>query len=63
MKEIIVNCETGEETVRDLTSEEIARAQDFDRRVDEAQAKREAAIEKLTVLGLDSDDLKALGLG
>lgn len=63
MKEIIVNCETGEETVRDLTSEEIARAKDFDRRVDEAQAKREAAIEKLTALGLDSDDLKALGLG
>lgn len=63
MKEIIVNCETGEETIRDLTSEEIARAEDFDRRVDEAQAKREAAIEKLTALGLDLDDLKALGLG
>ncbi|NBV75993.1 MAG: hypothetical protein EBR59_08575 [Methylococcaceae bacterium] len=28
----------------------------------EAQAKREAALSKLALLGLDSDDLKALGL-
>lgn len=29
----------------------------------EAQAKRQAALAKLTALGLDVDDLKALGLG
>lgn len=63
MKEIIINCETGQETIRELTDEEIIKAQDFDSRVAEAQAQREAAIHKLKNLGLDLDDLKALGLG
>ena len=62
MKEMIVNCETGEQTIRDLTPEEIAFAEDFDRRNDEAQAKREAALSKLAALGLSADDLRALGL-
>jgi len=62
MKEMIVNCKTGEQTIRDLTPEEIAFAEDFDRRNDEAQAKRTAALAKLEALGLNEDDLKALGL-
>jgi hypothetical protein len=49
--------------IRDLTPEEIAiLKEDFDRRNDEAQAKREAALSKLAALGLTADDLRALGL-
>ena len=62
MKEMIINCETGEQIVRDLTSEEIAHAQEFDRKNEENLIKRAAAEAKLAALGLTSDDLKALGL-
>jgi hypothetical protein len=69
----IVNCETGEETFRELTEEEIAQ-----QKIDEAKwlaetaayeaeleakAQAKAAAEsKLAALGLTTDDLRALGL-
>jgi hypothetical protein len=69
----IVNCETGEETFRELTEEEIAQQE-----IDEAkwlaetaayEAKLEAKAQakttaegKLAALGLTTDDLRALGL-
>jgi hypothetical protein len=65
----IVNCETGEETLRDLTSEEIAnyetQAQAKALREVEAEAKaaaKTAAQAKLATLGLTVEDLQALGL-
>ena len=65
----IVNCETGEETFRDLTSEEIAdyetQAQAKAVRKAEEEAKvaaRAAAQAKLAALGLTVEDLQALGL-
>jgi len=65
----IVNCETGEEIVRDATSEEIAQMQkdaaDAITRKAEANAKAQAkatAEGKLAALGLTTDDLRALGL-
>ena len=65
------NAQTGEETIiqRDATPIEIA---EFEKAQAEAQAraeaeaqaeaKRQAAIAKLAALGLEEDDLKALGL-
>jgi geranylgeranyl pyrophosphate synthase len=60
---------TGQVTVRDYTDEELAEVK---KAIDEeeiikatkakAQAKREAALAKLQALGLDTDDLEALGL-
>lgn len=68
-KEKIVNVETGEETWRDLTPEElseIAKAQEEAAiEIEKAQKAAEAkaiAEAKLEALGLTSDDLKALGL-
>jgi hypothetical protein len=66
-----VNCETGEETVRALTTEELAqRAKDAEEhatreaeREAEAQAKADAkaaAIAKLAALGLTEEEAKAL---
>jgi hypothetical protein len=57
MKEMIINCQTGEQTIRDLTAEEIARAKDFDRRNDEAQAKRQALLDRL---GITAEEAKLL---
>ena len=68
-----INCETGEEIIRDATSQEInqaeidaisAEAEATAKAQAEAQAeaKRSAALAKLEALGLDEDDLKALGL-
>ena len=66
-----INCETGEETYRPLTKEEIA-ARVEQRKVmaelkaqqeAEAQAKGEAkasALTKLTALGLTEDEAKAI---
>ena len=62
MKEMIVNCETGEKIVQDLTPEQIAHAQEFDRKNELALAKKAAALAKLEALGLEPDDLEALGL-
>jgi hypothetical protein len=64
-----VNCETGEEIVRDATNEEIAQmeldaANDAARKA-EAEAKAQAKVtaeSKLATLGLTTDDLRALGL-
>ena len=65
----IVNCETGEEIVREMNDEEYAQYQ-IDvangKAKEEAQAKAEAektaAEAKLAALGLTTEDLKALGL-
>jgi hypothetical protein len=65
----IVNCETGEEIVRDANAEEIAQiaidAANAKTRKAEAEAKAQAkaaAEGKLAALGLTTDDLRALGL-
>ena len=68
-KEKIVNVETGEETWRDYTLAEIAEVEAAQAKaavkaqeLAEAETKRNAALAKLEALGLDEDDLKALGL-
>ena len=68
-REKIVNVETGEETFRDYTSEEIAEVVKAQEKIAiklEKEAKAEtakaAAQAKLAALGLTTDDLKALGL-
>jgi len=60
---------TNEVIVRDATKEELEQMakdeierQKREKIISEAQAKRFSAIAKLEALGLDSDDLKALGL-
>lgn len=69
-----INCETGEEVVRDATAVEIAQAEkDKAELVAEQDAneiaaknladKKAAAEAKLALLGLTADDLKVLGLG
>lgn len=67
---LVHNLETGEISEVALTADEIAQnvkdAQDAEKLRQEAaiaKAKKEAALAKLTELGLDLDDLKALGLG
>lgn len=68
---LMVNCETGEETYRDLTEDEIKaakEAEETDRLIREAKAAeelavaqaREAAIAKLTALGLTEEEAKAI---
>lgn len=65
--------ETNQTIVRDMTEEELAqREKDMQEQAQlkakqekveaEAAAKRAAAEAKLTALGLDTDDLRALGL-
>jgi hypothetical protein len=65
----IVNCETGEEIVRDATDAEIAQMEinaanyAVEQAEAEAKAQAKAAAEgKLAALGLTTDDLRALGL-
>ena len=69
----IINCETGELTLVEPTTQELAEAEanrikteEQDARIEadkaEAVAKKEAAEAKLAALGLTTDDLKALGL-
>ena len=65
----IVDITTGEEIVRDATDAEIAQmeldaanAQKRKQEEAEAETKRQAALDKLAALGLEPDDLKALGL-
>lgn len=67
---LVHNLETGEISEVALTADEIAQnvkdAKDAEKLRQEAaiaKAKKEAALAKLTELGLDLDDLKALGLG
>lgn len=68
-KEKIVNTITGKETWRDYTPAESAEVEAAQAEAlakaqaeAEAAAKRSAALAKLEALGLDEDDLKALGL-
>jgi len=68
-KEKIVDAITDEVTWRDYTEAEIAeveKAQAEGLRIAQAaaetQAKREAALSKLAALGLNADDIKALGI-
>ena len=65
----IVNCETGEEIIRDANAEEIAQmevdAANATAKKAEADAKAQAkaaAEGKLAALGLTTDDLRVLGL-
>ena len=65
----IVNCETGEEIVRNATKDEVANLEksqlDAQKQRVEIEAKREAkaaAQAKLAALGLTVEDLQALGL-
>jgi hypothetical protein len=65
----IVNCETGEEIVREMNDEEYANYQSDVARYEakiaaqaQAEAAKIAATAKLAALGLTTDDLKALGL-
>jgi hypothetical protein len=68
---LIVNCETGEETIIELTAEEIAEMQERAEQAEarriaeeaEAQAKAEAkasAVAKLAALGLTEEEAQAI---
>ena len=66
---IEIDAETGEVTERDFTAEEkaqreadLAEAQLAEQARQQAEAKREAALDKLAALGLTRDDLNALWL-
>jgi len=60
----IVNCETGEEIVRDATAEEIAQmeldAASSEARKAEAEAKAEAKAQLLAQLGITEEQAKLL---
>ena len=65
----IHNATTGEVIEREMNAEELAEWENNQIKAEEAkaakaaaQAKREAALAKLEALGLEPDDLKALGL-
>ena len=65
----IHNVETGEVIEREMNAEELAQWEADKAKAEaeaqakaEAEAKRSAALAKLEALGLDEDDLKALGL-
>lgn len=69
---LVVNCETGEQeyvepSAEDLAQMEIDAAEAAKKIADKLalieaeKAKREAALAKLAVLGLDEEDIKALG--
>jgi len=69
MKIVEINCETGEEIIREATKAEKdeakARQEIVAAREAEAEAKAQAkaaAEGKLSALGLTTDDLRALGL-
>jgi uncharacterized membrane protein len=60
---------SGEELVREMNDEEyeihlrdLDRVQKAKEEYEDAQKKREIALAKLSALGLDMEDLKALGL-
>jgi hypothetical protein len=62
----IFDVETGEYLEVELSAEEIAAREAKQELIDAAKAaivaKRESALAKLAALGLEKDDLKALGL-
>jgi hypothetical protein len=68
---LIINCETGEREIVELTAEEIAErelmqlqalAEQEQREAEKAakQASKASAISKLSALGLDADEIAAL---
>lgn len=66
---VIHNAETGEITERQYNDEEMAQweadkaaSEAKTQELAQAEAKKAAALAKLKALGLDEDDLKALGL-
>jgi hypothetical protein len=70
MEITIYDCETGETTVRPMNDTElvayearIAKAAEEAKQAEALAEKRKAALLKLEALGIDIDDLKALGLG
>ena len=65
----IVNCETGEEIVRDANAQELAQIEldaanyvEFQAKAAAKAAAKATAESKLAALGLTTDDLRALGL-
>jgi len=67
---VIHNAKTGEIIEREMNAQELAqleadkaKAAIKAQELAEAEAKRLSALAKLEALGLDADDLKALGLG
>jgi hypothetical protein len=65
----LVNAETGEEIIREMTNEEFSQYQEYQARIAAEQAERETktqakelAASKLLALGLTTEDLQALGL-
>ena len=60
----IVNCETGEEIVRDATADELAQMEidraDYQARKTEAEAKAVAKQAILDRIGLTADELKTI---
>ena len=73
-QKLSVNVETGENTLIDLTSKEVAEFEagvkalqdekaEIEAKIKSDEAAKAAAEAKLAVLGLTTDDLKALGLG
>lgn len=68
MTELIVDCSTGEQTIRELTADEVAQrkaeaeafAAEAAAREAEAAAAKVAVESKLAALGLTADDLKVL---
>jgi len=67
--EKIVDAETGKSVIKEYTAEQLAeveaaqaKAASKAQELAEAETKRNAALAKLEALGLDEDDLKALGL-
>jgi uncharacterized small protein (DUF1192 family) len=74
LQKLSVNVETGEETLIDLTPEEVAEFEigvkalqdekaEIEAKIKSDEAAKLAAEAKLAALGLTTDDLKALGLG
>ncbi len=72
ISKLVINCETGEQTVVPLTPEELAERETMRIQAEADQAQREAdelakaeakasAESKLAALGLTVDELKALG--
>jgi len=66
-KEKIINAQTGEETWRDYTKEEIVEAQAIQKKIDEQlkailekQKLRESALNKLIALGLTEEEIASL---
>lgn len=71
LTKLVVNCETGEQTIIELTEEEIAEREEMARAFEEQEAQRQAelearaeakasAIAKLAALGLTEEEAAAI---